>query len=165
MTNFIQKTFWTTPRDKKISVIVLSIIGTLIIFKMGMFVGYHKALFSYRSDAGFGRGMEMNGDKYGLPKPGFMNEEFSTSHGAVGRIVSVSLPSFVVAGPDNSEKTVTVGDRTMIRRMKDTVSASDIRTDDFAVVLGEPNEAGKIDAKFVRLMPLPPMFMSSTTSR
>ncbi len=143
---------------------VLCIIAVLIIFKMGMFVGYHKALFSYRSDARFGGGM-MGGDMMRLPKPGFGNEEFSTSHGAVGRVVSVSLPFFVVAGPDNSEKTVTVGEKTMIRRMKDTVSASDIRADDFAVVLGEPNDTGKIDAKFVRLMPLPPMFTSSTTTR
>lgn len=147
-----KKVFWDTKKDRTISIIVLSVVGGLIIFKLGMFAGYHKALFSYQSDnrhfmfssSGVAGGMM-------LPAPGFAREEFSTSHGATGRVVSVSLPTFVIASPDNKERTIMVGDRTMVRRFQNTVPATDIRADDFTVVLGNPDDAGRIQAKFIRL--------------
>jgi len=100
------------------------------------------------------------------PSFGFTREEFPTSHGATGRIVSVALPSFVVAGPDNNEQNVIVGGQTLIRRMRTTVPPGDIKVDDYTVVLGEPNESGAIQAKFVRLMPSNATFIrTATTSR
>jgi hypothetical protein len=151
-----KKAFWDNSRDRKISIIILSIIGGLLIFKFGMFVGYHKALFSYRSDdRGFSAMMDIRGEgMMKLPAPGFAREEFGTGHGATGRVVSISLPSFVVASPDNSEKTVTIGNDTLIRRFKSTVPATDIQTDDYTVVLGDPDETGAINARFIRLMPM-----------
>lgn len=116
-------------------------------------MGYHRALFSYRSDERFLPGMGRGGDMMKAPSFGFTREEFPTNHGVVGKIVSVTLPSFVIAGSDNSEKTVTVGKETMIRRMRDTVASTSIVVDDNAVVLGEPDTTGTIQAKFIRLMP------------
>lgn len=158
----VKKSFWDTKKDRSISIIVLSVIGALLIFKLGMIVGYHKALFSYRSDDRYMSGMRFNGgmgmdtsvsSMHGVPGFGFGPEEFSTSHGATGRIVSVSLPSFVVASPDNSEKTVTISNDTMIRRFRTTVGPTDIQPDEFTVVLGNPDDTGVIQAKFIRLMP------------
>lgn len=164
----IKKTFWDTKKDRTISIVVLSVIGVLIVFKLGMFVGYHKALFSYRSDARHGMSMRSgDGMMIGLrvPSPGFAREEFPTGHGATGKILSVSLPSFIIASPDNSERTVTVSEGTMIRRFKKTVPATDIRPDDFTVVLGQPDESGVIQAKFIRLTGDDGVFTISTTSK
>lgn len=151
----IRNIFWSTKKDKIITISVLSLVVALLIFKAGMFIGYHRALFSYRSDARFSSDMGQGRDMMKAPPFGFMREEFPTNHGAAGRIVSVSLPHFVVAGLDNSEKTVTIGKETMIRRMRDTVASTSIKVDENAVVLGEPDDTGKIQAKFIRLMSLP----------
>lgn len=125
--------------NKKV-VIVISVAAALFIFELGAFVGYHRAQFSYRG-----------GERYAVMMSG------SPIHGAAGRIVSVSMPSFVVVGPDNVEKTVTVNGKTMITRMRGQASTSAIQPDEFTVVLGDPDDAGFINARFIRLMPTQPL--------
>ncbi|HEY0908228.1 MAG TPA: hypothetical protein VGE35_02655 [Candidatus Paceibacterota bacterium] len=164
----IKKAFWDTQKSRTITIVVLSFIAALVILKIGMFIGYHKALFAYRSDErhfimmkggeGMGAGMR-------IPSPRIVREEFPTGYGATGRVMSVSLPSFIIASPDNTERTITVNGDTMIRRFKSTVPATDIKTDDFTVILGEPDESGTIRAKFIRLTDENAVFTISTTSK
>lgn len=126
----------------------------LVIFQVGMVAGYHKARFGAR----FGDNFERNfggprGGNFGgrLPGPGMPG-----GHGAVGEIVSVSLPQIVVAGPDNLEKTVLVATSTMVREFRDEITADQLKVGDLVVVLGNPNDEGQVDAKLIRLMPPPP---------
>jgi hypothetical protein len=119
-----------------------------------MVAGYHKARFGAR----FGDNFERNfiGPRRGnfsgrLPGPGMPG-----GHGAVGEIISISLPQIVVAGPDNLEKTVLVGTSTMVREFRNEITADKLRVGDFIVVLGNPNDEGQIDAKLIRIMPPPP---------
>lgn len=126
----------------------------LVIFQAGMVAGYHKAKFGAR----FGDNFERNfvgprGEDFGgrFPAPGMPG-----GHGAVGEIVSISLPQIVVAGPDNLEKTVLVGTSTLVREFRDEITADQLKVGDFVVVLGNPNEEGQVDAKLIRLMPPPP---------
>lgn len=132
---------------------LVSLALALFVFQAGIFVGYHKALFSYRGENRYFAAIEGQGGRGGMMM-GF-SDEFSPNHGAIGQIISVSLPSFVVAGPNNAEKTVVIDGRTTIRRFRDIATSTDIRADDFAVVLGEPDQSGAIQARFVRLMPAP----------
>lgn len=83
----------------------------------------------------------------------FYRDDLSASHGVSGRVVSLSLPTFIVAAPNNLEKTVVVSDKTIIRKFRDTVTQNDIQPDDFVVVLGEPEPTGEIEARFVRIAP------------
>lgn len=136
----------------------LYVIGGLVIalaiFQAGIFVGYRKAAFSFRMGDNYYR---VFGDRGRQPFGGIVpDDELSEGHGAVGRIVRVSLPSFVVSTPDNLEKTVIVSDGTIIRRFRDAASPNDLKADEYVVVLGSPNNQSQIEAKLIRILPPPP---------
>ncbi|HVU06696.1 MAG TPA: hypothetical protein VHE10_02840 [Candidatus Paceibacterota bacterium] len=147
------KVFSGPTKGRRIALVLVGVIATLLVFQAGVSVGYHKASFSYRSSDRFFRMVQ--GPETGVASltTGFPVDEFSASHGTAGRIVSVSLPTFVVASPDNREQTVTIDGNTVVRMFRATASSSDIRPEQFTVVLGEPNQAGTIQARFVRIMP------------
>ena len=54
------------------------------------------------------------------------------------------------------EKIILVSDATIIKRFQDTIKLADLKVDDYIVVIGEPNNAGQIEAKLIRLMPPEP---------
>jgi hypothetical protein len=93
---------------------------------------------------------------------GFAN--MPLGHGAVGKIVSISLPLVVVAGPDNLEKTVVITDGTEIREFRETVSSDQLQIGDFIIVLGSPNDEGQVEAKLIRLAPPPPDMPFNSTA-
>ncbi|MFA5744688.1 MAG: hypothetical protein WC887_00510 [Candidatus Paceibacterota bacterium] len=135
--------------------IFISII-ILLIFQAGIAIGERKASFACH----FGDNFERN---FKDPQGGsFMQKGFSGmagmpgGHGAVGKIVSITLPFVVVAGPDNLEKTVVFTTGTEIREFRTIIPASKLTVGDFIVVLGTPNTEGQIEAKLVRLAPPPP---------
>ncbi|MDE1875043.1 MAG: hypothetical protein KGI79_00225 [Patescibacteria group bacterium] len=149
-------------KHRKALFIVIAVIAALLVFQAGVFVGYHKALFSYRGDERYFGMIEK-------PAPGMAIDDFSPSHGAVGKVVSVTLPSFVVESPDNREETVIVDNGTSVRMFRGNASTTDIKPDEFVVVLGEPDQAGDIEARFVRVMPAPggattTLWLSTSTS-
>ena len=84
---------------------------------------------------------------------GLYGRDLPGANGAVGKIVSISLPTIVVASRDGVEKDIVVGTSTVLRRFMDTVSPSDLKVEDFIVVIGSPNGQGQIEARFVRVMP------------
>jgi hypothetical protein len=128
----------------------LVVIALLLAFRAGMAVGFHKAAFSFRGGEGFYRGFEGRQSA----RPGMAaRDEFTPAHGASGTIVSVAPSYFVVLGPDQFEKTVAVSSTTVMSRFRSKATLSDIKPGDFATVLGDPDEEGRIVARFVRLAP------------
>jgi hypothetical protein len=141
------------------SSIILSVIivlfGLAILagtFALGVFVGYHKARFSYQWGDNYHR-------NFGGPKHGFMRfmdfgrGDFIESHGVAGTIIKTDQGSLVIKGRDNMERVVAIKDDTIIRRGRENIKADDMKTGDFAVIIGEPDQSGQIEAKFIRLMP------------
>lgn len=127
----------------------------LIIFQAGVFVGYNKARFGVRFGDNFNRNfVDPRGGGFDR---GFDDRKFLISgHGAVGEIVSIVMPQIVVAGPDNFEKTVLVGNDTLVRQFRDEVATTSLKVGDYIVVLGTPNDNGQIEAKLIRTVPPPP---------
>lgn len=125
----------------------------LATFQVGVSIGFKKAAFSERSGANFIR-------VFGGPasSPTFFAERLPGGHGAAGRVVSVSLPSFIVEGGDRVERIVETGFDTSIKRGQLVVGPSDLRAGSYVVVLGEPGGQGQIRAKVVRIMPSSPGF-------
>ena len=146
-------------KSKKVTVLitvlftVAMLVGT---FSVGMAVGYRKAKFSYAWGENYHR-------NFGGPRGGFMgkfNEEFGGGdfiggHGTFGQIISITDSELVVRGKDNVEKVIVVNENTDIRRFRDTIHITDLVVDEPIVVIGEPNDQGKIEAKFIRIMPMP----------
>ncbi len=123
-------------------------------FSLGVFVGFKKAGFSYS----WGENYEHN---FGGPRNGFFlfrrmpegvgGDDFINANGTVGSILKINNNSVVIKGNDNVEKVINIGANTVIRRQRDTIKIADLKINDLIVVIGNPNNSGQIDAKFVRV--------------
>ena len=153
--------------ESKILVGVLYGVGiviiALIIFSVGVFVGFHKASFGRAWDNNYSRnfGMNNHGGPLGSPE---MMDSFPNAHGVIGKIIKIELPTVIVADRDNLEKVVLIKDDTKIQKMRNDIMAADLKLDDFIVVIGSPNDQGQIEAKFIRLMPSPD-FLTNNNSQ
>ncbi len=138
------------------------IVVALIIFQAGIFVGYHKAAFSYKWGENyyhdfFGGPREERGLFKGpMGMMGIPREDFSSAHGVSGKIIKVDLPTIVIDGQDNVEKVVLIKDDTVIRSLRENIKPTDLKADDFVVVIGSPDDKGQIEAKLIRIIPSPP---------
>jgi hypothetical protein len=136
-----------------------AVVAVLIVFEAGVQVGRHQASFAaHEGDAYYRVFMHRADGPFGI----FMHTGDASEHGASGKVVSVALPTFIVADPQNVEKTIVVDDDTIIRRLDGDVTPDDIQVGDFAVVLGAPDPDSRIDAKFIRLLPPPPIMTSQS---
>jgi hypothetical protein len=63
--------------------------------------------------------------------------------------------TLVIRGGDGVEKIALIKEDTAIKRFRETVKISGLKVDDYMVAIGEPNDAGEIEAKFIRLLPSP----------
>ncbi len=148
---------------KVILMAIVSLAIASLVFQAGVFVGFHKASFLFKSGDNFYRtfgergGMMMNG--------GMFRDEFSGGHGAVGKIVKIELPKLIVLGSDNIEKVVTTDSKTEVREGRKNSSINKLSLDQYITVLGTPNDKGEITAKLIRVMSGPMMMASSTFSR
>lgn len=151
----------------KLLCIIGSIVVAILIFQAGMFVGFKKASFSFRGGENYYR-------NFGGQRGGFMGmhfrDNFQESHGAMGRIIKIDLPTFVIEDAQKTEKIVRLNDDTSIRSLRDTLKNTDLKINDFVTIIGSPNDKSEIEAKFIRLMPTPPstsiqnLTSTSTTS-
>lgn len=135
----------------KVIIVTGLLLSALVIFESGVFVGVHKAGFSYRMGDNYYRAF---GKTNSLSR-GF-GEELPSGHGVVGKILSVNLPTFVVADRENTEKTVRISTHTDIRFMRDIASTSALKPADFVVVIGSPNDSSEVEATLIRILPPPP---------
>ncbi len=133
---------------------VAGLIVLLLVFRLGVAVGYRKANFSYRWGENYHR-------NFGGPRGGFFDgffsdkRDFIESHGVFGQVVKIDGNIIVVKGRDNVEKIVLAKDDTAITRFREDIKLSDLKADDYIVVIGKPNDAGQIEAKLIRVMPPP----------
>lgn len=74
------------------------------------------------------------------------------THGAFGKVLSVSGSEVVVQGRDGVEQNVLVTSSTEIRVGRERGAMDDVRPDDQAAVFGAPNDDGQIEARLIRLM-------------
>ena len=128
------------------------VVVALIIFQAGMFVGFKKAEFSYRTGEQYFR--QMNGRPDDLFM-GMNRSDFENSHGAIGKIISINLPKIVVTDIDGIEKTITISTSTDIKKFKDSIKPEDLKINDFVTVIGNPTEKAEVEAKLIRIMPNP----------
>ena len=144
-------------KSKKVTVVIAVLFAFALLlgtFSIGVAVGYHKAKFSYAWGENYHR-------NFGGPRGGFIKElnqelsggDFIGGHGTFGQIISIADSELVVRGKDNVEKIIVVNENTDIRRFRDTIQIEDLIVDEPIVVIGEPNDQGQIEAKFIRIMP------------
>ena len=141
---------------------ILAIILTaLVIFSAGMFVGYHKAQFSYDFDENYAHDMN---DPHSMLAPFMHDTDHGNPHGAIGQIVSINAPFIMVKNPFEAEKVIIIGPDTMIRHIYGEASTSDLAVGDHIIALGAPDQQGQVHATFIRILPPPPDSATSTAS-
>jgi len=139
-------------------VVILSLAAIMVLvltFGVGMYAGFHKARFSYK----WGENYHQN---FGGPRGGFFEnfggKDLIDANGVAGQIIKINNSTLVIKGRDNVEKIVLVKEDIVIRRLTETIKLSDLKIDDNIVVIGEPNDQGQIEAKFIRALPPMPTF-------
>jgi hypothetical protein len=125
------------------------VIVALLIFSAGITVGFRKASFGRAWGENYERNFGM------MPnRPMFGRDNFPNANGAIGKIIKIALPTIIVQDRDNTEKVILTKSDTKIQKLKENIATSDLKIDDFIVVIGNPNEQGQIEAKLIRIMPL-----------
>lgn len=131
------------------------VVVSLLIFSAGVSVGFHRASFGRAWGENYERNFGMMPDR-----PIFGGDNFPNAHGVIGKILKIQLPNIIVQGKDNTEKVVLTNNDTEIQKARIKIKNTDLKIDDFVVVIGSPDAQGQIEAKFIRVMPfgmpLPP---------
>jgi len=131
---------------------IIVVAGLLIAFRIGMFVGFRKATYSFHWSDNYHQ-------MFAGPRRGFFDDfegkGFTDAYGIFGSVMKIENNDIVIRDKDATEKTVVTSSATMIRKGRQTIQTSDLTTDDDVVVIGEPDAQGRIDAKFIRVFPRP----------
>ncbi|MBP6858248.1 MAG: hypothetical protein KBC33_00235 [Candidatus Pacebacteria bacterium] len=142
--------------------VMIALFVLIVVFWMGVTVGWRKAEFSYRFSDNYYRsfgGHERSPiGKIGMPDP----DDLINGHGAVGKVISVNLPTVIVSDANGVEKSIRITNDTVVRSGRGGIASTTITDHDFIVVIGNPDTTGLITAKLIRVMPPPPAF--ATTS-
>jgi len=152
--------------SKKVNV-ALIILGSIaiifIVFALGVYVGYRKAVFAS------GRSDNYYQDFLGNAPPGFgpvpIGGMPGNTHGIIGTVIGVASTSIVVRDSDNDEQSVQILPDTIIRLMDKTIDVGGVAVGGAVAVIGEPTSAGQIGAHFIRIfgasssIPMPPRAM------
>ncbi len=140
---------------KNTLVLLCALVILLVVFQAGILVGYHKADFSKRLGNNYYRTFDMRGNEMGMSDRSpisMMGMNIPGGHGAIGKVIEINLPTFVVATPENIEKVIRVNDDSEVRRFKAAISPSEIKINDVVVIVGNPNDKAEIEARLIRIM-------------
>lgn len=138
-----------SPRFVPILVGIGCLVIAVFIFEAGVAVGFHKAEYAghweENYDRNFGPSMMLGMPGTGVPNP----------HGANGRIIDLTLPTFVIAGGSGPERIIVTNDDTIVRDGNKSLAPSDLSIGQYVVVLGSPTDDGTVDATLIRVLPPP----------
>ncbi|MDD5165385.1 MAG: hypothetical protein PHG25_02510 [Candidatus Pacebacteria bacterium] len=132
----------------------------LIIFGAGIYVGHRATDFSYQWGANYSR--EFSGPH--SPFGGEIDDAPSMPHGAFGAVIGINFPSFAIKGPYEAEKIILISTSTLIRALRAEASTTDIHVGSAVIVIGEPDDHGRINATLIRIMPPPAGAMTGSSS-
>jgi len=156
------KTFFQSNSISKIILILSVLLIILVVFQAGFLVGYNKGVFSNN----WSKNYMMRGpdDTRSFFAPFMHDDDDVNPHSAAGEIVSINLPTIVIKGPGRAEEIVIIGNDTTIRNFRQSASTSDLVVGKSVVVIGQPNDKGQINASLVRIIPIPKMASSSSST-
>ena len=145
LAKFSKSKFFTT-----LLIAIPAVILLLAAFRLGVFVGHHKARFSDEWGGTYER--TFIGPRKGFHGV-FSNGGFMNEYGTAGAIVKIEGSNLIISGRDNIEKSILVSTSTIIRMYQDTLHPADLKAGQQITVIGSPNNQGQIEAKFIRLLP------------
>lgn len=138
------------PRANKVNA-AIAITGTIalvfVIFALGIYVGYRKAMFASDRGASYDRSV------FGGTPPWLAGGMPGSAHGVIGTVVDVATTSLVVEDGNSDEEWVEVPSTTIIRMYDRTMGEDGMQVGERVVVIGQPGADGEIQARFIRVFP------------
>jgi hypothetical protein len=149
--------FFQSTKFKWIMAGIATAIVLLVVFQLGVFIGFRKANYSYQWGDNYNR---MFGAAGGGFLRGLEGRDFTSGHGIAGTVVKIDGNNLVVTGQDGREKIITVGDDTVFKKGPTDIKLADLKVGDQAVIIGSPQNDASVTAEIVRIfdpstMPLP----------
>lgn len=133
--------------------IAIGALGSAVIitgvFKLGVTVGYLKASFSYN----WGNNYHTN---FGSPPSvlrGLRDPDFMSAHGLSGEVIKLDGTVFIIRTQNDREELIVTNAETHIKSGTTNISLNDIGIGSRIVVIGEPTSDGRLNARFIRLLP------------
>jgi hypothetical protein len=142
--------FLRSSKFKAILYLLAVLLGAALIFEGGVMVGYHRAAFSYQWNTNYFRD---DRDPRSFFTVFSHDSDDPNPHGAIGQVVSVNLPQFMVKGPNSPEQVVVIGPGTSLRRFHGDGTSTDLKAGQQVIVIGSPDDQGEIRASFIRILP------------
>lgn len=139
-------------KNFKISLFGLgALIILLLVFQLGVFVGFNKAKFSFK----WGDNYHKN---FGGPRNGFLRDfegkDFVGGHGTPGTIAKIDGNNIIIKDPRGMEKIVAITDKTAIKKGMTDLKPSDLKINDRLIIIGAPRDDGSIEAQLIRIFDL-----------
>ena len=144
------KAFFEAKKFTKILALLGSLVFAVVIFSAGVVVGFNKAKWTRDADDNFAQNF---GPHHHYRKIlGDTPDAFPNANGALGKLIKVELPTFIVSDKDGTEKVILITDDTEVRSGSDEVTPSDLKVGGNVLVIGSPNDKGQIEAGFIRII-------------
>ena len=117
------------------------------VFSLGLNVGFRKAGYTYSWVANYP-------GNFGAPATPAAPQsgQFFNAHGVYGEILSNNGGGLIIKDSDGNEKTVMLAPGATIRQNYQTIQLQNLKPSEEIVVIGEPNDQGQIQAKFIRIL-------------
>jgi len=138
---------------------VLGFVLVVAVFGFGVWVGQQRANFSFQWAQNYHR--NFGGPVLMGPLNNFPDQDFISGHGTFGPVLQIDGSTIIIEDQNNKEETVETSQDTIVMNGVVPTDVSHIQTGDQIVVIGEPSAQGTIDAKFIRILPAPPLPPSS----
>ena len=154
------KEFIQSKKYKIITMLLIAVTVLLLTFNAGMYVGFRKARFSYQWGENYHKNFAglRGGTLRGILRD-FGGKDFIDSHGVSGQILKIDSltgpgqAEIVIKGQDGVEKIIVIKEDVAVRHFRETIKPSELKVDDYIMVIGSPTSDGKIEAKFIRILP------------
>lgn len=160
----IMKDLLQSSKIRKVLWWLGAVIAALLVFWLGTAVGYRAAFFDSRFGENYYRnfyGDDFNGGGM-IGGPGPMARGSFDMHGVAGEVIDVATDTISVKDPGGNELSVVVPTSTVIREGNNTIAIGAIKIGNGVAVIGAPNDAGQIQARFIRVFPVPPAVPASS---
>jgi len=151
--NIILNEIFSSKKFVIATISISSLILLLLVFKLGVFVGFEKAKFSYRWNDNYSKNFDGPRDPFFMRENGGM--PMMDSRGLFGSIIKIDTDSLTIKDKDETEKVVIVNDKTVIKEFQKDLKIADLKVDEKIVIIGEPNASGQVEARLIRILPEP----------
>ncbi|HWB33792.1 MAG TPA: hypothetical protein VG753_00510 [Candidatus Paceibacterota bacterium] len=129
---------------------IAALIVALLIFHAGMVVGYNRAFQFHGAPREFS--VRMGGPVGWGPSFSVPTSFIPEGHGIVGTISESGYPTFTITAPDGDDVPVVLATTTLIRGPQGDASTSALVPQRQIIILGDPDDAGRVDASFIRII-------------